>query len=175
MRWVPGYEDVEGNEAADALAKEGCSSAAPLVTPRTMSLASAKRWWKLQLTQQYDTWTQQYNARPHLRGKLKSEKVWEHKWLKDIDRPVLAVVLAARSGPGNFNAYHIRFGHDDADVACEFCQEDTVPVHPWTCKSNTKRFGARFVEKLLLKSKCCAYLAEKLDWKWATHRPQPEV
>ena len=67
VRWVPGHDDVEGNEVADALAKEGCSSAAPLVTPRTMPLAAAKRWRKLQLTQQYDTWILQHNARPHLR------------------------------------------------------------------------------------------------------------
>ena len=35
------------------------------------------------------------------------------------------------------------------------------------------KFGTRLVEKLLLKTKACFYLVEKLAWKWATHRPQP--
>ena len=54
--WVLGRKDVEGNEAADALAKEGCSGAVSLVTPGIMPLASTKRQRKLQLTQQYATW-----------------------------------------------------------------------------------------------------------------------
>lgn len=59
VRWVSGYEDIEGNDAADALAKQGCSSAASLVAPRTMLMSLVKRWRKLQLTRQHSVGAQQ--------------------------------------------------------------------------------------------------------------------
>ena len=53
VRWVSRHAGTESNEAADAFAKGDGSSAASLGIPKTISLVSAKRWRKLQLTQQY--------------------------------------------------------------------------------------------------------------------------
>ena len=37
------------------------------------------------------------------------------KWMKDIPRTAVGLILAARSAHGDFEAYHTRFGHDDAE------------------------------------------------------------
>jgi ribonuclease HI len=162
VQWVPGHKNVLGNVRADELANVGRESTVCLVDDNTMSLASAKRWRKKWLSDQFTAWWAALPKRPHLPRKLCTPIPWNVTWLKPIGRPTLSHILAARSGHGDFKAYHRRFGHDNAEETCTRCQDEKTPTHPWTCKAPRRKLSERFVLKALPENKAMGWLAKLL-------------
>ena len=175
LRWVPGHREIKGNERVDALAKGGRLAGRPLTSPYTMSLAKAKRWRKAKLRAEFEVWWKtatRRSPRQHLSTQPTSPTAWNSKWLQGIPRSLLGRVLAARSAHGDFQQYHLRFNHDDAELDCNLCGQEKAPLHPWMCRAtNEKPHNRRFITKLLATQTGAKYLAKSLAPGWKAYRP----
>ena len=49
-----------------------------------------------------------------------------------LKREVQGWLIAARSGHGQFSAYHERFGHEETDTYC-VCGQKRAQLHPFSC------------------------------------------
>lgn len=49
-----------------------------------------------------------------------------------LKREVQGWLIAARSGHGNFSAYHEKFGHEETDTHCR-CGQKRAQLHPFSC------------------------------------------
>ena len=132
--WVFGHAGVAGNELADIEAKK--AAALPLERyPKEATAAGAARWTQAAL-------------RTDIRNSWKSFPQCQDLSLPapDLDclptlsllRPVLAWLLAARSGHGDFAKYHKRFGHTLATIHCR-CGARTIPTHFFFCRHSRQK------------------------------------
>lgn len=128
VKWVPGHCDTEGNEAADKLAKEGAMQESGVTTAPTISWVTRHlknrtkqdftKWWEAQMEHRYDSiYPFAVTKQPLVMSK----------------RSTLHRILAARSGHGDFAAYHERFGHTDSNNHCS-CGERKATTHVFLCK-----------------------------------------
>ncbi|CBF74958.1 hypothetical protein AN3980.2 [Aspergillus nidulans FGSC A4] len=138
--WIPGHSGIAGNKLADKLAKLGSSIYSPNIPP---SPAYLQRETKQQLrTETYTAYAskapQAYKTldiRPH----TKESRTREHK----LPRWVLGRLVAARTGHGDFTAYHQRFNHSDYLESCS-CGRTKTPVHFFFCPYTRKRWKDRW-------------------------------
>ncbi|KAL2889056.1 reverse transcriptase [Ceratocystis lukuohia] len=148
--WVPGHRGIEGNERADALAR----NAAVEVFEYSMSLARAKRWLREDLHQAHKAWFKdQKTVVHHATRKLMEFPHPNRLGVPEGTRKHQGKILAAMSGHGDFAAYHRRMNHPAIRNHCHRCGNDKVETHEWTCRKNSKPWSHAFVQKLLLSSK----------------------
>jgi hypothetical protein len=102
--------------------------------PKDMSLAGAHKWLSKQSTRDFATFWQ---ATPP-RAILLPAPIPQAPRILSLSRPVLARILAARSGHGDFSTYHNRFNHTSAVVQCR-CGAHTAPLHFFHCRIATKK------------------------------------
>jgi ribonuclease HI len=140
-RWSPGHMDIDGNELADKLANKGAMKAAPTEgnssLPTISGLGTVVRDLREKARQEW--WTKQ---RPRL-------SKWYREWLpeykvKDLPqlhlrRPVLQRLLAIRTSHGDFEWYHRRYKHEDAELHCS-CGAGKAPLHIFRCEKTQRRF-----------------------------------
>jgi ribonuclease HI len=135
LRWAPGHMGIEGNEAADKLAKKGCEKDPPSMTATT---SYAKRQLRRSNRATFDNWWRQYapNSFRHLvDGDLvpREEASLRARPSLKIPRASLGRWLAARSFHGDFASYHKRFNHEDAHLLCS-CKHEKTPEHYAYCQ-----------------------------------------
>lgn len=127
--WVPSHAGLTGNEEADREAKAGAGQ--PLEEhPQQMSGAGARRWVKDSTEQDFTAFHQSLPYRQQQRPDCASLQAPPELLLP---RAALARLLAARSGHGDFAAYHDRFNHPDAERRCR-CGAFKAPTHFFYCR-----------------------------------------
>ena len=102
---------------------------------KQMSVAGAKRWAHTTANQDFSTY--QISQPTHHRLRPDCARLQAHAELR-LPRKSLARLLAARSGYGNFAAYHARFNHPDAEKRCR-CGAHTTPTHFYYCRHSSHK------------------------------------
>ncbi|KAL2886103.1 putative double-stranded RNA/RNA-DNA hybrid binding protein [Ceratocystis lukuohia] len=134
VRWVPGHCEVPGNEAVDQLAKAGCKSEDLPVLKATTSLTAAGRWRNEAFKADFQNWMKENCPKiKHLGGALNWPRPYDIGWMKGLHRGTVAWILAARSGHVDFEEYHVRLNHMNAEIRCPVagCDEAKTFSHPW--------------------------------------------
>jgi ribonuclease HI len=125
IRWCPAHVGIAGNELADQLAKDACL----VPTTRTQaSIACAQRLSKLRYKRSAAEYWSEKCPTQYKRLDL-SFSTSRIPMELTFPRPILGYLLAARSGHGDFRAYHERFNHEDATICCHHCNQDSSLDH----------------------------------------------
>ncbi|RYC79775.1 hypothetical protein BFJ63_vAg17340 [Fusarium oxysporum f. sp. narcissi] len=132
VRWAPGHEDIEGNEEADRLAKEGTKML--MGNPSiSATYAAAKRKIRETRDRHFRDWWQEALPR-HRSYHALDLKTATLKCPRELSLPrgILHHLLACRSTHGDFQSYHRRFNHKDA-TKCT-CGRIKTPEHLVFCR-----------------------------------------
>ena len=132
---------IEGNEAADKLANAGAEktpwdeglASEPTVSGirsdfRKMRDSHRSLWWETasrKLSRNYKRWDPVYAVKP----------------LAELDMPrrLLHHYLATRTTHGDYEWYHVKYNHTDAELRCK-CRKLKTPLHLVLCRRATRRF-----------------------------------
>lgn len=152
VRWVPGHSQIRGNEEADAAARAALVQIPNRQTnPKNISQAFLRRlmqqrrqiildkWWERVCPERYNDLDLQMRRRkpPELA----------------LPRVLLHHLIAARTGHGDFAAYHRRFKHENATLLC-VCGKETNPTHFIRCVKHShlaRRFKRSLPHYLLIR------------------------
>jgi hypothetical protein len=132
--WVPGHAQILENEVADQAAKKGA-----LINPPSSikhSYASLRRQARADaISALHRHW--QSTAPKSSQDLWITSSPWRPAELK-LPRPLLARIVAARTGHGDFAGYHERFNHEDAYLFCR-CGARKSPIHFFFCRVAKRR------------------------------------
>ncbi|KAI0993970.1 hypothetical protein K3495_g14214 [Podosphaera aphanis] len=164
IRWVPGHSGVEGNKLADLEAKKGASM--PCLDPLEHSLSSLKKWQKAKEKESRDEWWREHIPPSYSKLQIINAPRSPKELL--LTRKSLGQLIAARTGHGDFAAYHSRFKHEEARVNC-LCGSPKTPTHFLFCRILRRRGGRppgptnQLLPSLLGTSKGAIILTKWLD------------
>ncbi|KAI0995105.1 hypothetical protein K3495_g13078 [Podosphaera aphanis] len=164
IRWVPGHAGIEGNEIADFEARRG--AAMPTIDSAKHSFTSLLQWHAEQLSQARNSWWNKNIPNSHARLGIKTAPYFPKELL--LGRKALGQLIAAKTGHGDFAAYHIRFGHEEARLSC-LCGSPKTPTHFLFCRILRRRRGrpvgpiSRLLPSLLGTPEGAKILTEWLD------------
>lgn len=126
--WIPSHNDIQGNVQADLAAKRACNKTSEQICP--LPIASAKKWAKDMLDTAINEYWQK-NA-PQSYKELGISNFLRFPLELNLPRHLIARIYAARSGHGDFAAYHERFNHTNATNTCS-CTALKSPRHVLQC------------------------------------------
>lgn len=130
VHWIPGHTGITGNEAADRQANLGAITPASALAPSPPTrIAWARRALKKNLAKCFEEYWATYA--PHSYKKL-AIPLDPRPLELSLPRGSLGRLLAARSGHGDFAAYHEHFNHSDALLPCS-CGQPKPPQHFFHC------------------------------------------
>lgn len=156
VRWIPGHKEIRGNERADVLAKAAAADR-PARAPSEWSLAALMRWRRNALASDFRSWWREARGR----REYEDPAPWRALAGK-LPRKAVGRVLAARSGHGDFDAYHTQLNHD-TPLGCPRCRQEKSVTHAWTCRSLFRPWSDRFVLKMLKTNRGAAALAKRIS------------
>ena len=127
--------DLLGSQALCGLRKAQHIPASSLAP----SISRAKRDTKIRYPNSATIYWMQ-NAPERYRMLEIRENIGNSPELRNLDRRTLGLLLAARSGHGDFADYHRRFQHPDALLTCS-CGREKSPDHFFFCRLGCSRSG----------------------------------
>jgi ribonuclease HI len=132
--WVPGHVGISENEATNLATKKEAAMDPP---PSSIwSYASLRRRAKADaISALQKHWLSTAPQSYQDLGIISSPQCPDELRLP---RPLLARILAARTGHGDFAAYHERFNHEDEYLLC-CCGAQKSPVHFFFCRVAKRR------------------------------------
>jgi ribonuclease HI len=115
LSWVPGHNNIHGNEAADKLAKCGASDQPN--TPGLISAAFASNTYKRELRER---WQRKWNARPSSNNMTDFSIANTHapttqpsKHFHKLKRKTFSRVIQCRTGHAHLGSYYQHMGIDE--------------------------------------------------------------
>lgn len=138
FRWTRGHQGLEGNTQADQLARQGAEL--PYTAPYGIaSLAYTAKKAKEWLKQEESTeWVRDAPATYKLLGIPPAPKGGPKELT--LPRSILARLVAARSGHGDFYEYHQRMGHSNFLERCS-CGRRKKANHFFYCRRARRKYG----------------------------------
>lgn len=121
----------------------------PYLDPPKHSTISLKKWNITLRTQIRDIWWKTNIPASYAQLEIKHAPLFPKELL--LSRKALGIILAARTGHGDFTAYHTRFNHAEARLTC-LCGSPKTPTHFLFCRILRRRRGgltAGSIDKLL--------------------------
>ncbi|KAI1000193.1 hypothetical protein K3495_g8005 [Podosphaera aphanis] len=115
IRWIPSHSGIEGNDLADTQTKRGPALLAQDFQEK-LSIASHAKWLSTQMSQAREKWWKDHIPLSYARFEINNAPAFPKKLL--LDRKALGQIIAARTGHGDFAAYHTRFNHEEANNNC---------------------------------------------------------
>lgn len=150
-KWIQGHSGNLGNEEADSLAKAGAQVAGQMqITDNPSHLAVKKSAQQAYQTLIEEWWDKHAPTRYKTLG-IKVVNDRRRPTELSLPRLTLGLLIASRTGHGDFKAYHERFQHLDFE-ACD-CGEDKTPDHFFFCRKTRsmarKQVGNRREEEAI--------------------------
>jgi ribonuclease HI len=130
VKWVPGHQDIPGNELADQLAKRGAETGS--IYNKGATAAYARRQARREAREAFGQWWENEKPASYEGTKLRAT-LRETEEVKLLSRRHLHHLLAARSGHGDFKRYHERFSHENSVNHCS-CGKWKSPAHIFFCR-----------------------------------------
>lgn len=117
VEWVPGHEDIVGQEATDKLAKAGTTRTSS--APFALSLTGARRDITTRLV---DRWKARWNAGARRNSYAPANRLQPSlrptKHLRSLDKSVLARLTQCRSGHAHTGEYYRSINKPERGLAC---------------------------------------------------------
>lgn len=135
IHWIPGHSGIKGNEIADREAKKATSTLNPVLDCKR-SFASLEQWHKTKSNQVRETWWKEHAPKTYIQLEINDAPPIPKELL--LRRKALGKIIAARTGHGDFAAYHNRFGHMNAKIHCQ-CGSLKTPTHFFYCRKVRRR------------------------------------
>ncbi|KAI1005063.1 hypothetical protein K3495_g3155 [Podosphaera aphanis] len=137
FRWVSGHSNIGGNEEADAEARIALRDLPERNTrPHFISLSYLWRLMQQRRQELVDKWWSEVCPARYQDLDLKMRRKKSPELA--LPRRLLHKLLAARTGHGDFAAYHRRLNHIDANLEC-VCGQETSPIHFIRCRRHANK------------------------------------
>ncbi|CCU76238.1 TE1b-like protein [Blumeria hordei DH14] len=155
VKWVPGHAGIQGNEEADTIARATLRELPSQDTPPgSCTLAYLRGVMNHRRQKLLEDWW--IEACPPKYRQLNLQVRRRKPPELSLSRHLLRELIAARTGHGNFAAYHRRFNNLCAPMECS-CGKETTPTHFIHCSrhaQHTRRLRksmshVEFIKKLL--------------------------
>lgn len=143
-KFIPGHSGNKGNEEADSLAKAGAQRASQTQITDNPSHLALKKWVRHVNQELIEEWWEKHAPTRYKTLGIKATGPGVCPTELSLPRPILSLLLASRTGHGDFKTYHERFKHVNIEQ-CE-CGEDKAPEHFFFCRK-TRRLARKLAGK----------------------------
>ena len=140
LDWVPGHTDIEGNEKADQQAKDGAKGRATFGSTSSrptnaFAKRESKRRRELDWRKLWESNTKEIREDSYRKYAIHPPSSTPRTCLK-WQRKYYSRLVQARTGHGDFAAYHEKYKHEEARRTCPHClSSPTSNTHPFHCAS----------------------------------------